>query len=108
MGVGWCQHVQYSDKTKSECFTLFNPRRVHFHTQLVADVSTIRVSIFSKNSRTGIPKACNFQQQVRLVLKAPLLVKNSNLWNTFIFDFSRTAMSFCKHFFKTGSKEYFR
>ena len=57
---------------------------------------------FGKNSRTGITKA--FSRTGQIYPTGPLLVKNSDLKHTFIIDSSRTGMSFCKYFSRTGSK----
>ena len=43
-------------------------RRRHFHIRLVGGVPTFSVSIFSKNFRKGIPKACNLPEHVKLIL----------------------------------------
>ena len=73
----------------------------HFHIRLVGYVPTSRLSVFNKNSRTGISKVYNFPEQVKFILKALLVVKNSHLY----INFSRTGISFPKKVSRTGSKK---
>ena len=70
----------------------------HFHIRLVGYVPTFRLSIFNKNSRTGISKVYNFPEQVKFILKALLVVKNSHL----CINFSRTGISFPKKVSRIG------
>ena len=57
----------------------------HVGIGLVGNVPTFRVSIFSKNCRTGlkiktdVSETYDFPEQVKFILKALLLVKNSYL-----------------------------
>ena len=71
------------------------PGGVDFHIRLVGDVPTPRVSIFrkkfqnrvenaSKTSRTGISKAYNFPEPVKLVLNARLVIKNNDFVHWYV------------------------
>ena len=86
------------------------------HTTSRNEVATHRVSILSKNSktkckilvksRTGISKAYDFLEQVKLIPNAFLLVKNNDPMHIFDRDFSRIDMSFSKDFPEKGSKKF--
>ena len=78
---------------------------VHFRIRLVGDVPAFRVSIFNKNSRTGSKISVKIPEQVKFIIKALLVVKNSDLVHWFL---QNRYVFFPKLFPEQGQKKFSR
>ena len=86
-------------------------RGSHFYVGPVGDVPTFRVSIFRKKSRPEVKISAKFQNrhlkslERSNILRALLLVKNSDLMHTFDLIFPEQVCSFFQRFFQSRLKK---